>query len=429
MKIIKFTLICAAVTMYSGFAFGQTVNVHLTGSTAYRANVYRAIQAILQPGFTLAYDGAGPASETALEGSGHAIFVGTLASASHAPVRIKTSFSGSEAGIQAVGKGTAIAFFIDTQPTSVFPGTAGASTAGHTESAEIDMADTQQAASNYLGPFQGFTYPALTENSNSPVGVVPFKFYGAPATTLTNVTAQQCRALYENNGGSLPLSFFTGNSADLTTTVVATGRDNDSGTRATLFAETGIGSRTTANGNAAPFVANTRGDTNEGDVITTAGGAIDHFNVYPAGTVNGIALAAGDNGYHSGGTLAKALNNTVPAGTQFIGYASTNDGDPQLSTRPGHPGTGITELSFNGVTMGGGTTSTYDYNTNTNLTGGTYTYWGYEHMYMGSAATGTILTTANDLASNIKTSNAICFLTNMHAFRTNFVDGATILPQ
>ena len=429
MKLIKSTLFCAVLTMFTGHAFAQT-DVNITGSTAYRANVYRAIQAILSTGYTLAYDGTGTASQATLEGSGHAIFKGTLASNTNTSVIIKTSFSGSEAGIQAVGKGTLIGFFADGTTTTAFPGTASASVGANTEAATVDMADTRQAASNFLGSYQGFTYPALTENSNSPVGVVPFKFYGAPGTTITNVTSQQVRALYNGNGGSLPLSFFTGASGDLGTTVVATGRDNDSGTRVTLFSESGVGSRTVANGNVAPFKANTNSDTNEGDIITTAAGSIDHFNTYPAGTVNGIGIAAGDNGYHSGGKLAAALNNTVPAGFQFVGYASTNDGDGQLATRPGHSGTGTVELAFNGVTLGGGTTSTYDYNTNTNLTFGTYTYWGYEHMYMKPGTTGAVLAAANDISSNLKSTNAIVLLTSMHVNRGgSFIDGGTIFPN
>ena len=411
--------------MLAGLAFGQT-NVDITGSTAYRANVYRAIQAILNPGYTFAYSGSA-ASQAGLEGSKFAIFIGTLQSNS-ASVRIKTSFSGSEAGIQAVGRPVLIAFYPDGQATSGGLGTNNSGTPVNTENPTIDMADTQQAASNFLGRYRGFTYPALTENSNSPVGVVPFKFYGAPGTTVTNVTSQMCRALYSAQGGTLPLSFFSGNSGDVGTTVFATGRDPDSGTRATLFAETGIGSRTVANGNQAPFVANTNSDTSVGDVITTAGGTINHFNVYPAGTVNGLGYGAGDNGYNSGGSLAAAINNATPAGTQFIGYASTNDGDGQLATRPGHPGTGVTELAFNGVVLGGGTTTTYDYATNTNLTYGRYTYWGYEHMYMGSGATGTILQAANDIAGNLKSSNAVLSLSEMNVSRGAFVDGGTILP-
>src|SRR5262249_31049120 len=212
-----------------------------------------------------------------------------------------------------------------------------------------------QAASNFLGRYKGFNYPALTENTNSPVGVVPFKFYTqfTGSTTdvysrITTITSQQARLLY-TTGGTAPASFFTGNSGDNTVTVNATGRDPDSGTRVTMFAETGIGSKSVCNSNQAPEDASNT-------IITTAGGAIDHFAQYPAGTVNGIAVAAGDNGYNSGGKLAAALNNTTPANSVLIGYASTNDGDGQLNTRSGHAGNGTKELAYNGVVLGGGDT-------------------------------------------------------------------------
>ena len=425
MKLLKQTLIGAVLTLFTGVAFGQTTNIHLTGSTAYRANTYRAIQASLTAGYSFAYSGTA-ATQASLEGSTYAIFVGTLASNGH-PVRIKTHWTGSEGGIQVVGNPLKLQpYYPDTQAVSTGTGTNSSGTPVNMESSDIDMADTFQAASNFLGRYKGFTYPALSENSNSPVGVVPFKFYGAPGTTLTNVTSQQAKALYSANNGTLPLSFFTGNTADATTTVVATGRDPDSGTRATLFAETGIGTRTVAAGNQAPFNANTNSDTSVGDVVSTEAGAIDHFNTYPAGSVNGINYIAGDNGFNSGGTLATTLNNTTPANTQYIGYASTNDGDKHMATAFGHLGTGTKELSFNGVMLGGGTTTTYDYNTNTNLTQGPYTYWGYEHMYMGAGATGDILQAANDISANLKSTNAQIFLTSMHCSRTS--DGSTVLP-
>ena len=429
----KLTLISAVALSTISTLSAQT-DVNVTGSTAYRANFYRAVQAILSPGYTVAYNGgtagAGNGTQSALEGSNFAIFNGNLASNGHA-VRIKTSFTGSEAGIQAVGKQTAIAFYPDSQTTGALADSAGAGTPVNTETAQVDMADTQQAASNFSGRYKGFTYPSLTENANSPLGVVPFKFYGTNGCTVGNVTAQQVRALY-TGGGHLPLSFFTGNTGDSGVTVNATGRNPDSGTRVTLMAESGVGSRAVVNANQAPFANNTD-DTNVANVITTANQPVDHFNLYPAGTVNTIAVSAGDNGYDSGGKLAAALNaSSLPANTQFIGYASTNDGDGQLTSRSGHAGNGTVELAYNGQTLGfqgNPNTSSYDYNTNTNLTYGRYTYWGYEHMYMGSGATGDILNAANDVAGNLKSTNAIVLLTSMHAARGGFVDGATVQPQ
>ena len=61
---------------------------------------------------------------------------------------------------------------------------------------------------------------------------------GAP-TGLANITPQLAQALWGN--GTLPLALFTSSAADEGTLVYATGRDPDSGTRATAFAESGIG--------------------------------------------------------------------------------------------------------------------------------------------------------------------------------------------
>lgn len=96
-----------------------------------------------------------------------------------------------------------------------------------------------------------FTSPSLTAasgNGTSFVGVVPFVFVvnadwaGANAgqgAGALNVTPQLARDLWVN--GYMPLALFTGNHSDEGTFVFALGRDNDSGTRLTAFAETGIG--------------------------------------------------------------------------------------------------------------------------------------------------------------------------------------------
>src|SRR5208337_987809 len=68
-----------------------------TGSTAFRSAVHTAITQILQPGFTYAYTG------TSFGGASQAIFTGT-AITNNISVVIKTSWSGSLAGIETVSQ-------------------------------------------------------------------------------------------------------------------------------------------------------------------------------------------------------------------------------------------------------------------------------------------------------------------------------------
>ncbi len=93
-------------------------------------------------------------------------------------------------------------------------------------------------------------YPALNSAVTTPglptgqiVGIVQFKWCAGrniPAG-LTNMTAQLARDLY--GSGKAALALWTGLSTDHGTKIYAVGRDFDSGTRLTTFAETGVGAK------------------------------------------------------------------------------------------------------------------------------------------------------------------------------------------
>src|ERR1700730_17310611 len=98
-KLLLAAVLCAAC---AGFAHAQT-DIRFTGSTAYRGNTHTAITHILDAGFTYAYSGS------TLGGSSYAIFHGTVAGT---PVTIKTSWSGSEGGIQTVSAGVSFLYYL-----------------------------------------------------------------------------------------------------------------------------------------------------------------------------------------------------------------------------------------------------------------------------------------------------------------------------
>jgi hypothetical protein len=415
MKIFKQLLITAVLCVTcAGFAQAQIrapldTDVRLTGSTAYRANVHAAITHVLTSGFTFAYSGS------TLGGSTYAIFHGTIGGN---PVVIKTSWSGSEGGIQTVSAQLPVLYYDDsvlgTTGGQGNLGTPVVGTNGVTQAPHVAMSDSFQSSSAFFGQFRGTFYPTLTESPNSPVGIVPFKWVVSktPPTGLTNITEQNARYLYSN--GQMPLALFTGNNADEGFIVNACGRDPDSGTRLTFMAETHRGAQASVTQYAPCSVV--ENPCASGHIITTGGGAITAYGVWPASTVNGLSYPIGDGGYSSGGTLATAMTNTSPAGNIAIAYLGTND-----ANNTAIPG-GAVELTYNGNLLGGN--SGTDYNTVTALTEGKYTVWGYEHLYYPSGTTGVVKTSADAIAGQLLSTDAVVRIGSMQVGRQT--DGGTV---
>ena len=222
---------------------------------------------------------------------------------------------------------------------------------------------------------------------------------------MTNITNKQARALF--GAGALPLAFFTGNPADETSTVVASGRDPDSGTRLNTSAEVGLGPQAS--------VKHWQPLDSGGNLVKTINGAIARFVPWPASVINGIPVAIFNGGYSSGGDLSKMLANTTPANSCVVSYASTNDMDANALPN------GARELSFNGVTLGN---TAGNYNNSTVLTGGDYSLWCYEHvLYRAGSPAANV---ADTIANQLKTADAPILLTNMRVER--LTDGGVLFP-
>lgn len=394
-KTILATLLAMACV---SVAQAQTT-VRLTGSTAFRANTHAAILHIYDAGVTYGYTG------TNFPGANQAIFHGTIGGNT---VHIKTSWSGAEGGVQTVAGSVAISFLGDGTPTST-GGTPNATAGGESAIPDVAMGDQFQSSSAFFGLFRGIVYPTLSESPNSPVGIVPFKFVAnnGGAAGLTNLTSQQARALW--GAGTLPLSFFTGNNADENKTVVATGRDPDSGTRLNGMAEVGLGPLASVK-HWQPLDASNQ-------LVRNLSQPITHFVPWPASTINGIPVAVFNGGYSSGGDLSKMLANTCPANFTVVSYGSVNDVD--VNSMPN----GAVELSYNGVTLGntGG-----NYNNATVLTEGKYTFWCYEHVYYRSGTPAAVKNVADTMALQIRNVDAPVFLSSMKVERAT--DGAVVFP-
>jgi hypothetical protein len=229
---------------------------------------------------------------------------------------------------------------------------------------------------------------------------------------LTNITSEQARALF--GAGVLPLAFFTGSNADEGSTVVATGRDPDSGTRLTELADIGLGPQAS--------VKHYQPQDGSGNLVKTAGVGIAKFVPWPASTINGIPVAVFNGGYSSGGDLTKGINNTTPAGFTLVSYAGTGDADANALP----PNGAAVELSFNGTKLGTPAAG-QTYGSLSVLTEGQYTFWGYEHLYYLASTAGTAAgNIADTIANQIKTVDSPVLLNTMHVQRAT--DGSIVLP-
>jgi hypothetical protein len=420
MKILKIATLNLLVLVGAATLNAQS-SFYITGSTAYRLQANNTILAMYDavPAVQYGFTGA------TLAGANQVIFVGNIGGVA---INTFTSWTGSEAGIQSVAGAAITANFLPANTPVSTGGTGGAAAGTDPHHPDACMSDTFQSSSQFKNVFRGVTYAALSEASGttaghgSPVGVVAFKWCARNGSTITNMTSQLARALYPS--GKLPLALFTGNNADETKPVVALGRNPDSGTRLTSFAETGLG--------ALSAVHQYQPRNSAGVTVNTTTGTISQFQPWPAETINGVPVAAFNSGYSSGGDLSKAMAATVTdpvtigatsypgSNVTFVGYLGTGDADSNL-LNAGNPRIGV-ELSYNGVLLGnvGG-----DYGTVPALIEGRYTFWGYEHLLYNTATIGVDQKSAADtLATHLFDGGSQILLSNMRVQRTS--DGTTV---
>ena len=362
----------AAISIGSALATAPaSETVYITGSTAFRSSANTAINtyATTHGGAKIAWDNA------TLGSAGNLLYTFTNGAGTN---YIDVHWSGSEGGIQSVAgptNGSNAAVF------GYFPLTAvGLTTNGITNNqvGNLTFADTYQSTSTFNGTFQGVTYAALVDNQ---VGVVSFNWVASVGCAATNIgvnTAQQLLA-----AGTVPVAMLTGNSADMVNGVYLFGRNLDSGTRLTTFAETGYGVKT-------PVVQYKYDSTSQ-------------IEQYPIEIINGVSSSSlGNSGYSSGGTLCGFMTNSYAAGSglsvgdasgtfnasvytgnnYLIGYAGTSDAN-------GKTNGGLIKMAYNGVTS----------STN-GIAIGQYTFWGYEHLLYNNA---TASTAAKSVASSLVT--------------------------
>jgi hypothetical protein len=397
MKILPTILFGACALALVSSASADTV-LRLTGSTAFRAQTHKAIINILNGGpvqaaFERVSNGTISGTATSLSGSDRAVFIGTISGRGDlGTVTVKTSWSGSTGGIQTVSNSLAIGFMPDVpSSTAAATVTAGAATggvqvtdAGINEIPLAGMADT----------FQGSTPFTANPLTYQTVGVIGFQWVaskGSPAG-LDNITPQLAQALWGN--GTLPLALFTGDPADQGALVYATGRDPDSGTRATAFAEAGVGVFSVV--------------TQYKPSITS--GAVTSWAPYPQQTVNGITFPVGQGGEASGSSL---IANVTASGSAAVGYGiaymSVNDAVTAVNG-------GAKALNYNGI----------PYSLQA-VREGKYTFWCYQHVTYRNTLTGGPKDVADLMANQILNTDSPILLNSMNCSRPT--DGGQITPN
>jgi hypothetical protein len=394
MKFLKtIAATCVAFALISAVS-AQTV-IHITGSTAYRAAVYWAINDILAPGYTFGYSG-----NNGILKASQAIFTGTTATGGISVI-IKTSFSGSVGGISTLAANLTIGpggsftggggWLVNTTPQAGvgaggFPngGTGNAAANYDTATtADVSMADVFQASAPSI-----YRTPKLADHF---VGVVPFVYVATKGgtaihgsvTTSTSIASEQVKDIFVE--GSIKLSELSGSSLD-TESVLGVGRDEDSGTRIQALATAGINVSTFLKQNQPLF----NGNTTPTNPPPPPGTSITGAALWPALTLNAIAYPQGDSGYSSGGSLAAAINvpHAASYSTWFVSYLGINDAASVTN--------GI-QLEFNGVPYSAA---------NVEGPGATgfkaqYGYWGYEHLFYRTTFTGNGKTVADQVSADL----------------------------
>jgi hypothetical protein len=338
----SYLLTLLGCTLAAAPVMAANYDLYITGSTAFRPNVFAACSKI--------FDGGAPVN--AINSSGAAPSGGDNNWAMSGPctnanitgpdtLTIHGLFTGSVQGQHAILNNDLLGF--------------------------VGSATSSTIVSNYatIAFSDVFSKPTIVPLSSGfieqQVAIQPFVFVKSTApvgvSKISNVTFQQIQSMIVP--GTAPLSYFTGNLADNTTTVYLLHRSLDSGTRVTTLQET----------------------KSSGVVKIRYWDATDH-TFTNAGTL-GPALYG--PGYTSGGNLRTALQGGDSA-NQSISYLSMADAQTITTTNWSNI------LQYNGLypianwtptntpvggsgQVGSGIATTNDYSP---VTTGKYSFWAFE---------------------------------------------------
>jgi hypothetical protein len=357
----------------------STVTVRITGSTAFRNNANAALNANSGGIWTAAPTTIGTAFGA---GANQLVFTGTANDGSGNTLIIKTSWTGSEAGIAALTDtaisnpsaagaanlpGTPKPFYLDTAT--------GLVTSGDTTSeTDIAMADTGLSVSLTGG---------LGAVDQGIVGIVQFTWMKSKNNSqngwadLKNITIPVAHVLLAS--AAQDLSFVTGNPNDFftptPTLVGVVGRNKGSGTRVNTLIEDLYGVTVGVN----QYAMSPTYDNNNILVVPSAtGGSATAWT--DAGWT-----AIHNDGFDSGKGVQQTLLMTGTGHNIAVGYIGMSDAngvqalisDHSFPNTAADTTTGTQYLSLNG-----------NYYSDLGIQNGSYDFWGHEHILTGPHTQG-----------------------------------------
>jgi len=438
MKFIHKTaaLLSVALALASA-ASAQTTDLYIAGATTYRAPVHQAICDLYGANaFTFAYSTSNPDGSGSTSNAGNAykanaaVYSGTVTGIAGTVV-FHTYFTGSASGVLDLAARNTFAGWMantaimaagaDAQPVtgghdytgSSYVSVETAATAPDCTLSDVFAANAaislQTADSGGSGAFTAIhnnishiTDGGVTAGSSHAVGLIAFKWV-LGRTSGTQTTAANMNWPAANNligGGSVRLSFLTGNTADNSAYVLLVGRNEDSGTRINAFAEAqqGFGNpafqyQLTFNGSLATEV--------DGVPTGNAGSTVTGFDLWPASwplnTEPSISWATiGHSGYIAGGDVKAVLSSSNPV----VPASLTQNNGPATPTAIYFGGyLGIADAGVGGNSVGL-TWNGVPFSVAA-VADGSYTFWGYEHLYyLTGAVTGSLTSTTKKTAAD-----------------------------
>lgn len=389
------TILAGALALgITSSAMAQTTEITITGATAFRQATMQAIYdayssvGALGTSFNVCHDFTGN-NLSQLIASNKAVFSGTFPGITGTTV-IRTSFNGSTEGLNAIAGNNNPSFL--TTGALLNTGQIQGSTTSPTQNIrpKFSFSDVYQSTS----PVDN---EVLNPVGASAVGVVTFTMManeGAPAD-LNNVTIQQARQLWTS--GIQPLSLFTGDPTD-TTWVLATGRNDGSGTRAAYLTEWTYGVANLVN----QYVATAAGITGNNVTALTLvpANGIGSGNFSTGRTSDASTLwgntATGNGGYSSSSALRTLMGLASSSVDIYNGVDNSPDAEDipvllltWLSTADARNAVsnGGKLLSYNGVGVtpiaaaGSYLNSGFNEADFKKITSGAYSAWSYQHLY------------------------------------------------
>jgi hypothetical protein len=412
-KTLLLTILAAGLVSALPLMASQ-VDLYITGSTAFRANVYSACEKLFNPTPPTIVYGDSAHGGDANDNSSTASWcmsgtpIASLTAISGDTLVIHALFTGSVQGTETVENSTPLTF-----PTT----TAGVYT---NNTPTIAFSDVSSQSTPY-------NVNNTANFAEEQVAVQPFVFVKSEAVpnNITNITWEQAKDIVVN--GRIRLFSWTHVPTD-TGYEYLINRTKDSGTRRTTYAEVNDGfnqGQTTYLFDPTNdfFYAPTNGTTDE--IAASMGSSNGIVSVVGSAGLNGANLNWG-SGYVGGGDVKTEMQNNNVA-NQAIGYLSLSDAKGITATIWSQV------ISYNGVwptTAGAGIagnpTGTNDF---TPINFGEYPFWSYEVVVYPTADPDTISGDQNLTAAELGDQTTAGTILGVLDYQTKFSNpGGSTIP-